>query len=206
MNYLNIEKPNISLSNALLIFYLLIASSYCNSLFAKQMKQYIENNRYVQHFIGILLLLVTIVTFGGVENTKSAILYTVIGYIWFIFTTKLDLQFNIVVLLLLAVGYLYENNLIFFDSRVKEDANITEENKKEILEKHNRIKSHIIYLILAVTFVGTLIYAYKKTHQYKDNFNIKNFLFDGPASTNGPIIIHNITHNSSLHDSPYDMM
>ena len=184
------------MSNALLIFYLLIASSYCNTLFAKQMKQYVENNRYVQHFIGVLLLFVTVVTFGGVKNTKSAILYTLIGYIWFIFTTKLDLQFNIVVLLLLAVGYMYENNLVFFDSRLKDDENISEEDKKEILEKHNRIKSHIIYLILLVTIVGTLMYAYKKSQQYKDNFDFKVFLLDGPNNKN--FNIRNILQDMNL--------
>ena len=48
---------NFSIGRIILLTYIIISSSYCTNLFSNGLKNAIENNKYAQHII--LLLLIT---------------------------------------------------------------------------------------------------------------------------------------------------
>ena len=157
---------NKSLLTALLVFYVIIASNFTNGLFSKQLKTYFEESRLAQHVIGFIMMLVLIILIGGTTNIYRALIYTLIGYTWFIFMTKLDIQWNIIILLLLLFGFLYESSLSEKEQNALKDPNLTEEQKNNIVEANNQYKTYIILLVLAFTAIGGFLYFNKKVGQY----------------------------------------
>ncbi|AYV78431.1 MAG: hypothetical protein Edafosvirus12_30 [Edafosvirus sp.] len=176
-NITNVDKSSVSLSRALLIFYILIASSFTGGLYSKQLKQYFEESRCAQHLIGFIMMLVVIVIIGGVNDIKPALIYTLIAYVWFILTTKLDLQWNVIIILLMLFGFMYENQMIYKETNSKDDPALTEKEREKIKEQHNKNKTYIVLSIITVTLIGTFLYAEKKTVQYGGNFDAMTYLF-----------------------------
>lgn len=176
------EQNNISFTSALLVFYVIIASNFTPSLYSKQLQTYVKENRMAQHFIGFTMLLVIIMLFTKETGVDMAIFYAAIGYIWFIFTTKLEIHFNIIIILLLLFGFLYESNLTQRNRNVQNDPNIPQETQQEILTTNSRNKIWFIILILIITGIGTISYINKKDLQYgqtggSNGYNIVSFLF-----------------------------
>jgi small-conductance mechanosensitive channel len=179
MNLLNIQNINsnkMSLAKVLLIFYVIIASNFTNGLMAKQMREYIESNRLVQHIIGLILMIILVTTVGGVVDTYQAILYSVIGYIWFIFTTKLDIHWNIIIIVLLFIGYMYENSLEVKEEQIKSDPNVSEEIKEKIIQSDESTTKYIVSTVMLITIIGTILYSHKKHVQYGGGYNLFTYL------------------------------
>jgi hypothetical protein len=164
--------------SVLLIFYLLIASGCTEKLMAKQMREFINGNRMMQHIISFLTLFVLISTLGGLNDIKDALIYALIGYIWFLFSTKLDVHWNIIILILLFIGYMVENQLNQSDGETKDDPILNEEQKKEIIDEREKKKNIVIGSIFVITLIGTLVYSYKKHNQYGDGYDVMRFMFE----------------------------
>lgn len=175
-NIHHINSKRTSIARVLLIFYLLVASNYTDNLMAKQMKEYLTNNRIAQHIIGFLTLSVLVSLVGGITDTRSVLVYTLIGYVWFTFSTKLDIHWNIIILILLATGYMYENSLIIKEKQILSDPNLTDIQKIDIIKKYNIYKSWIVGSIMTVTLLGTLLYTHKKHVQYGGNYDVVKYL------------------------------
>jgi hypothetical protein len=173
-NILQIESltgPGTSLSKVLLIFYLAIAGNFTSNLLSKQLRNFFEENRIAQHMIALITLLVLVIAVGGIIDTKVAIIYTIVGYIWFIFTTKLDIQWNIIIILILLIGYLYENSLDNKEKLMASDNALTNDDKRAVISRDNSMKSYIVLAAMAVTIVGTFMYSTKKHVQYGGGYN-----------------------------------
>ena len=165
-----------SLSNVLFIFYIAITSNYINGLLAKQIRDYIDDNRLIQHVIGFFTMFIIITTFGQVIDTYTALFYAFIGYIWFIFSTKLDLHWNIMIIILLFIGYLYENSLVYKEEELRNDPNLDIKIREKIMNKDNNYKKWMLSLIVAITLIGTICYSYKKHVQYGGNYNLITYV------------------------------
>lgn len=177
LNITNLIKPDVSLSRSLLIFYLLIANNYTSNLYSRQLKDFINNNRYIQHIIGFTTLLVIINLFAGLNNSMDSIKYSMILYSWFIFSTKLDLQWNLMIIGLLVLGYINENSMIDKEENIEKDEYVTKDVIKRI-RKHNKKTRTIICLsIILVTIFGTYQYFNKKHQQYGGGFDPLNYMF-----------------------------
>ena len=179
-NILNIQHINssqTSIAKVLLIFYLLVASNYTDNLMAKQMKEYLNSNRFAQHIIGFLTLIVLVTMVGGITDTRSALVYSLIGYTWFIFSTKLDIHWNIVILTLLFIGYMYENSLVVKEKHILDDPNLTDKQKIDIVNRCNTYKSWTVGSIMIVTILGTLMYTNRKNVQYGGSYDLFTYIF-----------------------------
>lgn len=176
VNIQDINNKRSSIAKVLLIFYVLIAGNYTDNLMAKQLREYISENRLIQHLIGLMTMVILITTIGGVVDSRTAIIYSLVSYTWFIFSTKLDIHWNIIILLLLFFGYLYENDVEIREEEVMSDKTLDDKKKMEIINKHNRNKTLFIGGILAITLVGTLFYSHKKHVQYGGGYDIISYL------------------------------
>lgn len=172
----NMTGSGVSLSKVLLIFYLLIATNFTNNLVSKQFKSFFEENRLAQHCIAITSLLVLITSVGGVVDTKKAIIYTILGYIWFLLTTKLDIHWNMIIVLILLAGYLFENNLDNKEKLMTDDKALTPEEKEKLINKDNKIKALIVGGAMIITLLGTFLYSNKKHVQYGGGYDPITFL------------------------------
>ena len=176
---------NLSIGKVLLLTYIIISSSYCSNLFSNGLKKAIESNRFVQHIILILLIMSLMIVFGnpfGIEisstHTINIVLITLLIYVWFILTTKLDLAWNIAIIILLAIYFLYESkNTIDLQIELK-DSLITNETKSELVKTFTHTNNIVLAGIFGVTLVGTLFYTSEKQVQYGGGFNLMNFWFD----------------------------
>ncbi len=98
---------NFSIGRILLLTYIIIASSYCSDLFSNGLKKAIQSNKFAQHIILIILIVTLMFCFGnpfGVQITYNQqfdiVIMSLLVYVWFIMTTKLDLTWNIGILIL----------------------------------------------------------------------------------------------------------
>lgn len=176
MQFFEPFNSNISMSKALLLFYVIIASNFTKNLYSGQLRDYFENNRIAQHLIGLITMLVVVVNFGGVNNIIPALIYTMFSYIWFILTTKLDLKWNLVILGLMVIGFMYESNMFNKEVESTDDESLEKEDIEIIKNKNNYTKIMIFLSIFIVTLIGTIFYANKKKIQHGGNFDPIQFI------------------------------
>lgn len=167
-----------SLARVLLIFYVLVASNFTPNLMGKQLRTYLQENRIAQHIIAFIMMLVLIIVVGNVTDIRQAFAYSLLGYLWFIFTTKMDIQWNLIIILALLVVFVYENNMLEKEYEIEKDVNLTIQEKEVIIDKNNEMKSYVIIGVIVVTLIGMYLYFTKKEGQYGGGqFDIFKFLF-----------------------------
>jgi hypothetical protein len=176
---------NLSIGKVLLLTYIIIASSHCSNLFSNGLKKAIESNRFVQHIILLLLIMSLMIVFGnpfGVEISSShavnIIILTLVIYVWFILTTKLDLAWNIGIIILLAIYFLFESKCST-DLKIQlSDTNVSTEIKSKLVQTFVQYNNIVLVAIFGITLTGTLLYTDEKQVQYGGGFSLINFWFN----------------------------
>ncbi|VBB18437.1 hypothetical protein YASMINEVIRUS_900 [Yasminevirus sp. GU-2018] len=161
-----------SLAKILLVYYLLVASNCTENLMSKQTKEFINESRYAQHVIGLMLMFVLITLFNEQLDVRYAFAYAILGYIWFVFSTKLDIHWNMVIVILLFVGYLLDSSSRVRESEIVNDKNLTEQRKEELLRETSVHRTWLAGCVVVVTIVGTLFYSHKKHEQYGGGYDV----------------------------------
>lgn len=175
---------NLSIGKILLITYIIIASSHCSNLFSNGLKKAIESNRFVQHIILILLILSLILLFGNPffvqmssSDTVNILLITLLIYGWFILTTKLDLSWNIGIIILLAMYFLFESKYLTDLNMQLNDPIINTETKTQLTQTFIQNNNIVLVGIFGITLIGALFYTSEKQVQYGGGFSFGNFWF-----------------------------
>ena len=175
---------NFSIGRIILLTYIIIASGYCTNLFSHGLKRSIENNKFAQHIILILLIMSLMICFGNpfsVEITSNQqiniVIMSLLVYVWFILTTKLDLAWNIGILILLTIYFLYESKQISEYNVMLTDPVLDNKKKQELVSTYVSIQKYILMTIFGVTIIGTLVYVNEKKEQYGGGFSIDKFIF-----------------------------
>jgi hypothetical protein len=167
-----------SLAKILLIFYILVASNCTENLLSKQTRDIINHNRYIQHMIGFMTLFVLITLVGDQVDTRTAMVYALFGYIWFVFSTKLDIHWNIAIIILLFIGYMYENNTKIRVIEIKNDNSLSESQKLYLLNDIESTNTWIVGSIIIVTILGTFFYSQKKQEQYGGGYDVFTYFLN----------------------------
>jgi ABC-type enterochelin transport system permease subunit len=175
---------NFSIGRIVLLTYIILASSYCSNLFSHGLKQAIESNRMVQHLILLILIMTLMIIFGnpfGLQLTYNdqfnTIIMSLLVYVWFIMTTKLDLAWNVSILIILTMYFLYESKKISDYQVILADPNLDSNKKKELFDSFNDLQKYLLVTIFGVTLAGTYFYVNEKQVQYGGGFNLYNFFF-----------------------------
>ena len=147
-----INTDTVSFAKILLLFYLLVCSSFSINLVGKEMKEYFNSNPYVDHVILILLMFVLVSTY--VESLYRSIIYSIIGYLWLLFTIQLNPLWNIFSLGLIFFVFFYQYYTLDIDIDVLNNAETSsiekERAKEEITNSENNILVLMIVLNLCV--------------------------------------------------------
>jgi hypothetical protein len=175
---------NFSVGRIVLLTYVILASQYCSNLFSHGLKEAIESNRMVQHLILLILIMALMIVFGnplGVEFTNNQqfniIIMTLLVYVWFIMTTKLDLAWNVAILIILTIYFLYESKKISDYKLILSDPNLDNLKKKELFDSFDNLQKILLVTIFGVTIAGTLLYVNEKQIQYGGGFSMYRFFF-----------------------------
>jgi hypothetical protein len=166
-----------SLIAVLLLFYLITVSGFTENLLSKQLRTFFSENRAAQHLIGFTTLLTLIMVLGTTMSIEKGILFAIIGYAWFIFSTKLDIQWSMMIILLLLFGFIYESKLDENQQIVEKDTALTAEEKQSKVDSYHTQRLVIVGGIILVTVVGAFLYIGKKDVQYGGGFDIMKFVF-----------------------------
>lgn len=175
---------NFSIGRIVLLTYIILASQYCSNLFSHGLKEAIENNRMVQHLILVILIMTLMIVFGnpfGIEFTNNEqfniIIMTLLVYVWFIMTTKLDLAWNVSILIILTIYFLYESKKVSDYKIILADPNLDTIKKKELFDSFGNLQTYLLIALFGVTLTGTFLYANEKQVQYGGGFSMYRFFF-----------------------------
>jgi hypothetical protein len=175
---------NFSVGRIVLLTYIILASQYCSNLFSHGLKEAIESNRMVQHLILVILIMALMIVFGnpfGVEFTNNEqfniIIMTLLVYVWFVMTTKLDLAWNVAILIFLTIYFLYESKKVSDYKIILADPNLDSLKKKELFDSFGNLQTYLLLTLFGVTLTGTFLYANEKQVQYGGGFNMYRFFF-----------------------------
>lgn len=164
-----------SIISALLLFYLVAANGLNQNLLAKQLQTWIAADRIIQHIVSCILLFVIVLILTKM-SLEASLVYSLIGYGLFILSTKLDLQFNIIVFIILMLGFLYERYLTLKEEQVKEDPILNQEDKQNIISNFANNQFMLVIGTILVTLTGTYVYLHRKQIQYGGSFDYTTFL------------------------------
>lgn len=168
---------NTSVTKILLLFYILVGNSLLQPLLSKQWVTAVKDSRIIQHIIGITTMLaLAILVSGETEDYTNLILYAFIGYIWFLFSTKMDIHFNVMIMVLLLGNYIYDNHLKNDNKRIFEDKILNEDIKNFLILRNNERSQYVMFSLMALIVCGMFMYSDKKEVQYGGSYSFVNFL------------------------------
>lgn len=176
MNSIN-SINNTQMIKILLIFYLLVGNGSLESLLSKDWRNMINENRLIKHLVGLVTMITLASLFmEGTMDNLSIFIYSVIGYTWFVFSTKLDVHWNVIIILLLFSAYMYENSLKLQDSFIDKDKIMTIEEKDKKKNYIIKKRNYIFIGIFSITIFGMILYSKEKKVQYGGGYSLVNFL------------------------------
>jgi len=176
MNILSQQESGISLVKLLLIYYLINISTN-SPLLSKRLTELIDENRLIKHLVGFItiIVLITLLQTGNISNSEIFI-YAFLCYSWFILATKLNIHLNLILVLCLLMGYMYENMIKNKDIDVLVDKVLTEDEKTKIIHSGETNKKYVMWGLVGLTAVGVYFYSEHKEVQYGGGYNLVTFL------------------------------
>jgi hypothetical protein len=169
----------ISVTKILSVFYLIISCSMLQPLLSKQWNTAVQNSRIAQHIIGFVsvLSLILFVSDGYTDN-QTIFVYGIGIYLWFLLCTKLDIHLNIMIIILVLVGAMYENQLKYRKNMLSDDKILTDDEKYIIVKREELKNKMVVGGLIVLTLIGTYTYSRKKQIQYGGGgFDAIKFLF-----------------------------
>ena len=170
------EINTISISKILLLYYLL--TIHTNSpIISKQLRNFVQHDRLIQHMVSFItiMVLITMLHQDKIDNVKLLV-YSVITYLLFLISTKLDIHWNVIVLLLLVFVYLYDVMIGQKEKEVIEDQVLTLSEKQKIKSNLHKQKIYMLAIVVFSLVVGVCLYSEKKHVQYGGGYSLVNFL------------------------------
>ena len=143
---------------SLFLFYCAIGGNFINSLVGKGMQEVLEK-RWMKHLIGFSILLFTI-SLVTLHSMWSALGFTILLYIWFLLTTKMSMRLNLVVLLVMFIGFFIQE-LLRKDYTLQWEEDACED--RQVYRKNVRLVLEIFVLVcfiavICITLVGNISY------------------------------------------------
>jgi len=178
------DSKKTSVWKIIVLFYLLTLSAHNNALVGHQLSRYIQSTLIAQHVLAILTMFVLISAVTEV-NIKNRVVYTMICYGLFIMTSKLDLEWTIIIFGAIVACYVHSELKEKQVDDVDHDSSIPSEIKAHFHENAGRYKLLIFALMMILLFYGFNLYNSSKKDEYGDDYNMAKFVFGDP---NKPIM------------------
>jgi hypothetical protein len=168
-----------------LLVYIIISSNMLINVVNRSIIKEIENNKMLQHMILIILVMSIIIITGSDKGYRvsgnyiiNMLTITLMVYIWFIMLMKLDIGYQLSIVLILMIYIIYiTNNERKLEMTIR-DENIDIEKKIIINKMNNIIENYGLLIIFGLTAIGTVLYDSEKQVQYGGGYNLTKFLFN----------------------------
>lgn len=177
-----ISSPNISLAKVLLIFYI-FSHAASSSLFSPELNKLLQD-RKAQHVLAFITTMVIVGELTPISDPKEVIFYATLTYILFLLSTKMRYQWNMLLVVLLVAGYLYDLHNQQKEKDAKSDPALDEKVlfriRNTTITKTMIINGGIVVFILVGAVYALLNPSVEPGNQQGGglrNFNIDNYLF-----------------------------
>lgn len=171
-----LSNPNISLAKIILLFYVIISTDNTKCLLTDNCQNIMNDNRYTYHVISFIKLYIMISLLGNVHHPKYAFIYAIITYIWFLFTTKMNGNYNLIIIMFLFGSLVFEQYIKNKEELVKNDKNLSTTKKNCMMKNFIRMKTFMVLFLIVITLYFTCQYTNGKLVQYGGGFDPIVFL------------------------------
>lgn len=160
-------------SFAVFVLYLVIASNFLAPLFSCRLRESIESSMVIRHVLGFLTLTFFVVLANKTKplSFKQVMVYSGFFYAWFVLSTRIHIEFWLIIIALLGAIYLIH----LYQSDLTSDVPTDEEDKF-----YKQVKMVLSAIAGVITIVGVVIYLGEKQIEYDKNFSYANFVLGAP--------------------------
>ena len=124
------------------------------------------------------------------NETLNGLIVGLLVYVFFILSTKLNYIYNIAIIIILTLYFLFESQKITDYNNILNDKILDDDKKVEIFQNFNTIQNYMLVGIFGITIVGTIFYMFEKKEKFyqtyktdqmggnKNNFEYLKFFFN----------------------------
>lgn len=153
---------------SIFVLYLIISGNFLANLFGCRTQEALGNNMFLKHLLGFMTMYFFVVLVDSnsklSDSPQTQLLYTMLFYIIFIMTTRMDYKWWIVFIIGLSLIYILE----VYKGHKK--------TKEEDSKKYEEYQRYLTYFIGLVILIGFIIYYGRKKLEYSENFDHLTFL------------------------------
>lgn len=163
----NIKENIIAFPKSVFVLYLIISGNFLANLFGCKIQQALQSNMLLKHLLGFMTMYFFIVLIDQSnlsKDPKLQLYYTIIFYIIFILSTRMDYKWWIIFIISLCIIYIIQ---------VYKDHEKTTDSEKQI---YNKYQTYLTYFSGIILLLGFVVYIGKKKAEYKNNFKWSTFL------------------------------
>tara|TARA_B100000902_G_C26955523_1_gene737963 strand:- start:28 stop:576 length:549 start_codon:yes stop_codon:yes gene_type:complete len=171
-NEIKNETSNQKEIKGLFLLILAISGNFIAETLGCKTQKLLSENIYIKHCISLFILFFSITLFddGIVKNPYDIFKKALSIYILFILFTRMNLQFTIIVFILLGLNYIIHLYIDYYDS-------LNNRNYIEKSEELNKIKNYIYAIIIVLILVGFILYFRKQYKEHYKNWSTAKFIF-----------------------------
>jgi hypothetical protein len=157
--------------------YIFQLHNFSKDIIGKQLREYISENKSTQHIINFIVILVLISVFDRERSITELLKDTTIVYFFYLLTTKLDLQFNIIILFGILFFYFYKREIDIKEKRILNDFELDNQIKSSLIKNNNKKMQLFQFSLAGLIVFFSFFYFNRKNIQYGGDFSYKKFLF-----------------------------
>jgi hypothetical protein len=159
--------------------YMLLAANFLPELIGCRFQTVLKSSMAAKHAVCYLLTVFLVIFVNpkfANQHILSAIVISVIVYVWFIMTTRASVPFALASISLLVVVYI----LNIRASNQQDDAESDYSSKA----RTERIQLVLVVLAFLITVTGFVLYVYEKYNEYGSSFSWRLFLLGQTSCRN----------------------
>ncbi len=168
---------DLSFVKLFVLYNLFVMSKFNSPLLSKQLKNMLDESRIAQHIVSFIFIFVLIQAFTETNDVYNIFNKSVLIYVGFVLSQKLDLQWYVMFMAMLLLYTLYENFLEEKEKNLKTDNVLDIDTREQLLKESENKKKIITSAMFGLMLIGVIIYADRKQDQYGGGYNMTNFFF-----------------------------
>ena len=173
-----VENEFINASISVFILLLIISGNFLGELMPCRVREELSSNMVLKHFFGYLTLTFFAIVTVFKTTSINILLLSFLVYVYFIFLSKTNWRFWIVVVFLLGTSYIiHVMGLTINKDDIKEDNKTLSTVMDNILPT---VQLSFVMLALFLTFIGSIIYMGNKKKEYGKDFSYIHFFLGKP--------------------------
>ncbi len=162
------SKDYTNFINPLFLLFLTISGNFLAQLFPCQVQELFTTSIFHKHILAFFTLFFAIVLASDSTNNLTLLFRkTILLYLLFVLITRMDKNFFLLFLFILAAKYLLE----------KEIDNLPKDTPEKTLNKYSQLNKLLQYSLIIIGIAGFVIYLGEKKYEYGKDFDFNTFIF-----------------------------